>query len=106
MRRVVCFPSRPLRSPVPSIYAGVYFKDALLEPALADPKMKPFLNEERIREFWDFGGIRIEDDVLVTETGHESLTDVPKEIADIEALMVLGERGEDGLRVCARRGSA
>ncbi|MFY8275569.1 Xaa-Pro aminopeptidase [Pseudoalteromonas sp. SSDWG2] len=33
-------------------------------------------------------GIRIEDDVLVTENGHENLTAaVPKEIAEIEALM-------------------
>lgn len=34
-------------------------------------------------------GIRIEDDVAVTETGHEVLTaSVPKQVADIEALMV------------------
>jgi len=33
-------------------------------------------------------GIRIEDDVLVTKTGHEVLTDgVPKEPDEIEALM-------------------
>jgi Xaa-Pro aminopeptidase len=35
-------------------------------------------------------GIRIEDDILVTETGYEVLTkDAPKEIADIEKLMAM-----------------
>lgn len=29
-----------------------------------------------------WGGIRIEDDVLVTRSGHELLTDIPKELAD------------------------
>lgn len=30
----------------------------------------------------DWGGIRIEDDILVTKTGHEVLTDVPKQLED------------------------
>ena len=41
-----------------------------------------------VDEKWRGIGIRIEDDVLVTTTGHEILTSgVPKSIADIEALM-------------------
>ena len=37
--------------------------------------------------FWNIG-IRIEDDVIVTQTGHKLLTDAaPKAIADIEELM-------------------
>lgn len=39
---------------------------------------------------WDNIGIRIEDDILVTEYGHEVLTkDVPKQIHEIEELMAL-----------------
>jgi Xaa-Pro aminopeptidase len=33
-------------------------------------------------------GIRIEDNIVLTESGHRNLTEVaPKEISDIEALM-------------------
>ena len=50
---------------------------------------------------WRGIGIRIEDDVLITKTGHEILTDgVPKTIVDIEALMARNQReigGESGL---------
>jgi Xaa-Pro aminopeptidase len=38
-------------------------------------------------ERWWNLGIRIEDDVIVTESGHESMTTAPKEIDEIEALM-------------------
>jgi Xaa-Pro aminopeptidase len=39
------------------------------------------------RALWNIG-IRIEDDILVTETGREVLTsDAPKEVDEIESLM-------------------
>jgi Xaa-Pro aminopeptidase len=42
------------------------------------------------KKWWDIG-IRIEDDVLVTKEGCEVLTaDVPKSVAEIEALMLVG----------------
>lgn len=46
-----------------------------------------------IDEKWHNIGIRIEDDVLVTKSGHEVLTsDVPKAPDEIEALMAEGQR--------------
>ncbi|MDV6318383.1 Xaa-Pro aminopeptidase [Chromohalobacter sp. HP20-39] len=53
-----------------------------VEPGLYIP------NVEDIPEVYRGMGIRIEDDVAVTATGHEVLTaDVPKEVVEIEALM-------------------
>lgn len=70
-----------------TVEPGIYFVPAVLEPAIEDPDKIPFLNVEKIKSLLSFGGVRIEDDILVTETGYENLTNVPKEIAEIEALM-------------------
>lgn len=72
---------------VVTIEPGLYFIPALLIPAFSDPALAPHLVRERIEPLLDFGGIRIEDNLAVTETGHENLTDVVKEVDDIEAVM-------------------
>lgn len=57
-----------------------------VEPGLyIVPNTKPAENQPEIDPRWSGIGIRIEDDVLVTDTGHEVLTaGVPKAIAQIE----------------------
>ncbi len=45
-------------------------------------------NPEHVEKKWHFTGIRIEDDILVTKTGHDVLSKAaPKEVDEIEALM-------------------
>jgi Xaa-Pro aminopeptidase len=62
----------------------------LLEPGMV-LTVEPGLyirDPKTIDKKWHFIGIRIEDDVLVTKTGHEVLTQgAPKEVDEIEALM-------------------
>jgi len=56
-----------------TIEPGLYF----IEPLLADLKKSDnakHVNWEKVDAFRKFGGIRIEDDVVVTEAGHDNLT--------------------------------
>lgn len=65
---------------------GVYFIEALINDKTLRAKHKGSVDFAKAESFLDFGGVRIEDDVVVTEDGPPmNLTDVPKEIADVEA---------------------
>jgi Xaa-Pro dipeptidase len=63
---------------------GVYFVEALYEKALANEKQKKFLNRENIERFAKVGGVRIEDNIWVTERGPVNLTRCPKTVEDVE----------------------
>jgi Xaa-Pro aminopeptidase len=71
---------------VVTIEPGCYFVNSALEPALADPTLSKFFVLKKLAKFRDFGGVRIEDDILITADGSESLSDAVKEIADIQAI--------------------
>ncbi|CAD2216803.1 Xaa-Pro dipeptidase [Angomonas deanei] len=71
-----------------TIEPGCYFNHALLTNAMGDEKFAAYFNQDKIRkEFWDFGGVRIESDVLVTADGARNLTRVPRLMEDIERVM-------------------
>lgn len=70
-----------------TVEPGVYFCRFIIEPYLKDPKHSKFIDAEVLEKYWAVGGVRIEDDVLITATGHENLTKVPKAAEEIEALM-------------------
>jgi Xaa-Pro aminopeptidase len=71
-----------------TVEPGCYFIPALIDLWKADNKFSEFINYDEVEKFKGFGGIRIEDDVLVTKDGHRVLgKPIPKEIDEIEALM-------------------
>lgn len=48
---------------------GIYFIPALIDKWKGEGMHRDFLCYDKIEEYRDFGGIRLEDDILVTETG-------------------------------------
>lgn len=70
-----------------TVEPGIYFIPALLKPALEDEEKAKFLNKEKVKSLFGFGGVRIEDNLVITDDGYENLTDVPKEIKEIEEVM-------------------
>lgn len=67
---------------------GIYFIPELIDMWKAENKHAEFLNYDKIEEYRNFGGIRIEDDILVTADGHRVLgKPIPKTVAEIEEVM-------------------
>ncbi len=73
---------------VVTVEPGIYFIPQLIDLWQKDNKFSQFINYERLAAYRHFGGIRIEDDVLVTESGSRVLGKlIPKQIDGIEAIM-------------------
>jgi Xaa-Pro aminopeptidase len=68
-----------------TVEPGIYFIPELIDQWKADQKNSQYINYELLEEYRDFGGIRIEDDVLVTNNGHRVLgRKIPKTISEVE----------------------
>ena len=71
-----------------SVEPGIYFIPALIDKCKAEGKYKGIVDYAALDAYRDFGGIRIEDDVLMTENGPEWISaGIPKQIDDVEAWM-------------------
>ena len=72
---------------VVTIEPGLYFIKAILTNARWREKFSEEIDWARADRLRDFGGIRIEDNVLVTDEGCEVLTaGVPKSVEEVEGL--------------------
>jgi Xaa-Pro aminopeptidase len=68
---------------------GIYFIPALIEQWKREGTDKGFVNYAKLADYYDFGGIRLEDDLLVTEDGVRRLGSrrLPITSAEVEEVM-------------------
>lgn len=68
-----------------TVEPGIYFIPELIKKWQAENYIESFINYPRVEEYLNFGGIRIEDDVLITQESNRVLGEsIPKTIAEIE----------------------
>ena len=72
---------------VVTVEPGIYFIPELYEAWKAERKFEEYLDYSAIGKYMNFGGVRIEDDILVTPKGYRVLgKKIPKTIAEVEAV--------------------
>jgi len=73
---------------VVTIEPGIYFIPLLIEQWKQAGKWSRFINFEKVETYTDFGGVRIEDNIVVTSDGQLNLSrEIPKSVAEIESVM-------------------
>jgi Xaa-Pro aminopeptidase len=71
-----------------TIEPGIYFIPALIDRWCEDNLHAEFIDYGRLDAYRDFGGIRIEDDIVITADGCRVLgPGIPKTVAEVEAAM-------------------
>ena len=69
-----------------TVEPGIYFIPQLTDNWKSEKKLSEFINYDKVETYRDFGGIRIEDDVVVTSIGSRILgKPIPKAVEDVEA---------------------
>jgi len=72
---------------VVTIEPGLYFIPELIDQYKAEGKYKDFINYDKLEAFRSFGGIRIEDDLLITDSGSRILgKPLAKKAVEIEVM--------------------
>ena len=71
-----------------TVEPGIYFIDFLMDEAEASPILSKYIIKEELEKYRGFGGVRIEDDVMIGEDSVESYqTDLPRSVEKIEEFM-------------------
>lgn len=70
---------------VVTVEPGLYFIPELIDLWKSENKFEQFINYSEVEKYKDFGGVRIEDDIVVSKTGCKVIGEpIAKEIEEIE----------------------
>ena len=71
-----------------TVEPGIYFIPALIDRWQAESRHEAFIDYAQVEGYRDFGGVRIEDDLLITDEGCRVLgPPIPKTVEDVELAM-------------------
>jgi Xaa-Pro aminopeptidase len=71
-----------------TVEPGIYFVPALIDRWAAEKRHAGFIDYAKVEEYRGFGGIRLEDDILITADGCRVLgKPIPKRVEDVERAM-------------------
>ncbi|KAL0777519.1 hypothetical protein CaCOL14_007036 [Colletotrichum acutatum] len=70
-----------------TVEPGIYFCSFIIEPYLKDPVHSKFIDQTVLDKYWDVGGVRIEDNILITKDGSENLTPTIKDPDELEKII-------------------
>jgi Xaa-Pro aminopeptidase len=66
---------------------GIYFIPQLIDMWKAEKKFTEYINYAKVEKYKNFGGVRIEDDIVITKTGCKVLgVPIPKTVDDVEEI--------------------
>ncbi|MGB8491578.1 MAG: aminopeptidase P family protein [Bacteroidales bacterium] len=70
-----------------TIEPGCYFIPQLIDQWKSEGRFNEFINYSKLESWKDFGGIRLEDNVLITDNGHKLLgKPIPKTVSEVESV--------------------
>jgi len=73
-----------------TIEPGIYFIPELIDKWKAENRFRDFVNYDKVESYKNFGGMRNEEDFLITDQGARLLgREIPKRIRDVEAIRSL-----------------
>ncbi|EFX00436.1 prolidase [Grosmannia clavigera kw1407] len=72
---------------VVTVEPGIYFCEFIIRPYLKDPVHAKYIDTDVLDKYWDVGGVRIEDNIVITKTGCTNLTPAIKDPEELEKIV-------------------